>query len=168
MSVLDKLSNGFLVRDVIAFLVTMGGGAWILGKALAVNWRLAKNLDRKILVFSPNENKSLEKELRVLGRPGYFQKPKVLHDFNSIDESDIRGAGIVILGYDRNMSNFDEFLDMVSRHDRPLILYTFELGAQMDEGHRAALMGYKWHVVSSTPLRLVSDVFTTLATYQYE
>lgn len=167
MGVFDSLSEGFLFRDTVALVLSVGGVIWITGKALAVNWRLAKNLDRKILIFSPNRDLTMEKELEVLARPGYFSVPKIVHDYQALNESDIREAGIVILVYAKGMDNFEKFIDIISRHEKPLIVYTLELGTMLDESHRRKLMSYKWHVVSSTPLRLVSDIYTTLATYQY-
>ncbi len=161
---LFKWASGIL----ISFLV-------ISSRSIKVFFRLGKNLGQNVLIFCPNghktedgSSKNMEREKKVLKNSGYFKISEVITNFHSIDTKDVENAGVVILGYDRDMTNFDEFVDMVKNADKPLIIYTFDLGYQLTEEHRKKIKSYKWYALSSMPLRLVSDLFAIMSSYKHE
>ncbi|RJR25748.1 hypothetical protein C4578_00745 [Candidatus Microgenomates bacterium] len=163
-----KAAGGLLVA-IVGFIV-------IFSRSAKVFWRLGKNLGKKVFIFCPpggkrndGGTKDMERELGVLKSSGYFNVSKgVVTDFHAIDQKDIDEAGIIILGYHRGMNDFDDFFQMVRRADKPLIIYTFEIGYQLDDKHKEIIKDYKWYALSSMPLRLVSDIFSIMSSYRYE
>jgi len=177
---INKIASALDIWDIVKWifglLVLLFGFLIIFWRAIKVFFRLGKNLGRKVFIFCPvggkrgdGSVKNMERELGILRNSGFFDVPKEpVTDFHSIEAKDIKKAGVVILGYDRKMENFDDFIDMVKQAGKPLIIYTFELGYQLEEKHRKMIKDYKWYVLSSMPLRLVSDLFAIMASYKYE
>jgi len=180
MDTINRITNSLNILDFIKALITFM--AFIFGlfiifyRSIIVFWRLGKNLGKKVFIFCPTggkrddgTDKDMERELSVLKSSGYFNLAKgIVTDFNNIVPEDIESAGIVVLGYHKEMCHFEDFIQMVKQANKPLIIYTFELGYPLSEEHRKIICNYKWYALSSMPLRLVSDLFSIMSSYQYE
>jgi hypothetical protein len=177
---LDKASTALSIWDLLKTIVTaaiaFAGAMVLMFRAVKTNRRLAKNLGRQIFVYCPpgvkrsgGENKDMKREISVLRNSGYFSLPsEPVTDFHQIEHREIEKAGVMVIGYDQTMSHFEELVELAKRFDKPLIIYTFELGLQLTAEHKKALDSYKWYTLSSMPLRLVSDVFAVMASFNYE
>ena len=176
----EKISNALSILDLtkllIASVITMAGGVVLFFRAFSVNRRIAKNLGRPIFIFCPQggkrangQNIDMKREIGVLRNAGYFNIPsEVCDDAHSIEPSEIEKAGVVIMGYHPAMTNFDEIVRLAKLHNKPLIVYTFELGVRLKDEHHQVLQDYKWYTLSSMPLRLVSDVFAIMASFNHD
>lgn len=164
-----------LIKITIAGIASAIGAAMLFMRVFDTNRRLAKNLGRKIFLYCPpnvkrsdGEVKDMKREVEVLQNSKYFKVGEIVTDFNSIEERSIQEAGIVVVGYDTEMAHFEKLVEMVKRHNKPLIVYTFELGLQLTPEHKKIFNNYKWTALSSMPLRLVSDIFAIMASFNYE
>lgn len=176
----EKVSTALSIWDIIkaiaASVVALIGAIALIVRAMKTNRRLAKNLGRSIFIYCPNgakrstgEIKDMKREISVLQNSGYFVLPnEPISDYRQIEPNQIKEAGIVIIGYDSQMAHFEELVDIARQFNKPLIVYTFELGLQLTPAHKEALNNYKWYTLSSMPLRLVSDVFAVMASFNYE
>ncbi len=163
----ENISRVFLIKDIIKFLSAILLFLIIFLRSIKYNFKLSKNLGRNVMVVSPKNN--MEKEISVLKKSKLFKLGNALiNDFYSIDNEDLKKVGAVILGYSREMECFDDFLNLIKRNNKPLIIYTFELGYNLKDEHLKQLKSYKWFTLSSTPLRLVSDLFTVMSSYDNE
>lgn len=180
MEILNSISVSLTLFDIaktialiILFIVAY---IIIFYRSFNVLGRLGKNLGGKVFIYCPSggkredgTNKDMERELTVLKNSGYFNlKNEIVKDFNSIDLSDIKKSTVVVLGYHREMPNFNRFIEMVKSAEKPLIIYTFDLGYRLDLKHEEKIKDYKWYALSSMPLRLVSDLFAIMASYKHE
>ena len=164
-----------LIKIVIAGIASAMGAVILFMRVFATNRRLAKNLGRKIFVYCPpnvrrsdGEVKDMRREVEYYKNSKYFKVGEIVTDFNSIEEKSIQEAGIVVVGYDTEMIHFENMVEMVKRHNKPLVIYTFELGIQLTTEHKRIFNNYKWIALSSMPLRLVSDIFAIMASFNYE
>ena len=172
----NALSTLDLVKTVFAFAAAIFAVVVLFLRAFSVNWRIAKNLGRPIFIFCPEGGKrhdgqsiNMKREISVLRNSGYFKIPiDVCSDAKSIEPNDIKNAGMVIMGYHPEMINFDEIVRLAQQHNKPLMIYTFELGVRLTEEHHRVLQDYKWYTLSSMPLRLVSDAFAIMASFNYD
>lgn len=164
-----------LIKIAIGAVITAIGAILLFLRAFSTNRRLAKNLGRRVFIYCPPDGKrangdvkDMKREVGVLKNSGYFKIDEVVTDFNSIEPKMIQDAGIVVIGYDKNMGHFKEFIALVKQHNKPLVVYTFELGIRLDPEHEIIFNSYKWSTLSSMPLRLVSDIFAIMASFNYE
>lgn len=176
---LENVGNALTIWDLlkIGFAVTSGAvGAIILFlRVFKTNSRLAKNLGRRVFIYCPpnakranGDVKDMKREVGVLKSSGYFKIDEIITDFHSIEPKMVQDAGIVVVGYDINMSHFEKLVEMAKQHNKPLVVYTFELGLRLTQEHEVVFNSYKWSTLSSMPLRLVSDIFAIMASFNYE
>ncbi len=80
----------------------------------------------------------------------------------------IENAGIIIVGYHPGMPYFNDMVNLARTYQKPLLVYTFEPNVRLDGKHMKIMSEYKWYAISSMPLRLVSDVFSIMASFNYD
>ena len=176
---LEKAGTALTIFDLfkigIGATTTVIGASVLFFRAFGTNRRLAKNLGRRVFIYCPpdarranGEIKDMKREVGVLKNSGYFKIDEIVTDFSAIEPKMIQDAGIVVVGYDKSMSHFEELVGMVKQHNKPLVVYTFELGLRLTPEHEAVFNSYKWSTLSSMPLRLVSDIFAIMASFNYE
>lgn len=176
---LNDIGTAFTVKDIAKSTVTAGiflfGIIVLFLRSIKINFRLASNLGRKLFIYTPpnsmrlnGEPKDMKREIGVLRKSGFFSVPdEVCTDFGQIQSTDIKKYAILILGYDKEMKYFKELIELARSQNKPVIVYTFELGAQLSQEHKAIFDSYQWIALSSMPLRLVSDVFSIMGSFDY-
>jgi hypothetical protein len=128
---------------------------------LSKEFRLFQNVKRPIKIINTNDN-LMENEIATLKKVGFFnlsEGPSSDHkNLDMIDEH-----SLVILGYSRNMDNFNDIVDKVENNKVPLIVYSKD---QLKTEHLEYLRNkYSWYSICNFPLKLLNDVFTILSTF---
>lgn len=180
MDILDKIGYFFTLRDLIILLVTFVVALAIVIRAIIFFFRRERrffnNLKKKIIIFAPSKSSSkdgekpedMRMEMNLLKKANFFPNlPNEIFTNTSHDNlQSITKNTLVIVGYNKNFQekSFLEILKKVRNFNVPLIVYSYSRldGKTLDE-----IKKYPHHSICETGLRLVNDVFTTLATYPY-
>lgn len=181
---IDMIGTAFTVAQTIGYLFTFFAGAAALAFFSYFLYKKEKRLfdnlnKRDILIFAPppGSGKSselpedMEMELELLKKTEYFNNlPEAIYRNTSCEKLEkIDSRALVIIGYNESFSEeaLEKLLDTVVRKEAPLIFYAYD---RLDPTSKAykMLKAYPRHSMCETGLRLVNDVFTTLATYPYE
>jgi len=124
-----------------------------------------QNLQRSIKIFKP-KNCTMDSEIGTLRKSGMFKIENPTDDLRDIHH--VTNHYILVVGYKKEMSEFNEFIDKVMDKNLPMIIYTFGDSKALPKNLRDKLYKYPWYTISNTPLRLLSDVFTISSIYPYE
>ena len=131
--------------------------------------RLFKNLSRPFEIYTISDNpKSMETEINMIKKNQFFKKcpDKTFKDIRNTDLSEDLSLVILAIDAETKEEDFNKALEKISFLKKPLILYT--LGDRRIEWLNANsnIKDYALHTIATTPLRLVSDMFTILSTYK--
>ncbi len=128
---------------------------------LSKEFRLFRNIKRPIKIINTNDN-LMENEIATLKKVGFFNlSESPSSDHKNLDMIDKHS--LVILGYSRNMNNFNDVIDKVENNKVPLIIYSKD---ELKTEHLEYLRSkYSWYSICNFPLKLLNDVFTTLSTF---
>lgn len=177
---LEPISNIFTIRDLVLFVLGAVSTLVIAYKALNFIFKREKrffdNLRKKIIIFAPSKNSSgdsekpedMQMELSLLKKTGFFPNlpDKIFKDTSHNNLQEIKKDTLVIVGYNNTFKeeSFLKILDKTKKLDVPLLIFAYSWlkGKCLSETKK-----YPHHSMCETGLRLVNDVFTTLATYPY-
>jgi len=180
MKWLKVLSDFFTIRDLIFLILGAGIIIIILIKAVWFIFRREKrffnNLKKKIIIFAPPKSTSkdsekpedMQMELDLLRKTHFFPNlpGEIFKNTSHNNLQAIKKDTLVIVGYNKTLKEeyFLKILNKAKEFNVPLILYGYNQleGKGFDE-----IKKYPHHSMCETGLRLVNDVFTTLATYPY-
>ena len=124
-----------------------------------------RNLQRPIKVFRP-KNCTMDSEISTLRKSGLFKIENPTDDLR--DFHNITDHSILVVGYKKEMKDFEKFIKEVMSNNLPLIIYTFGDSRALSDNLMKTLYSYPWYTISNTPLRLLSDIFTISSVYPYE
>ncbi len=184
MEILDNIGYLFTITALSSFLVGAIFALISVYKAISFFFkrekRISDNLqNKKIIIFAPpkssNNQKAsrpedMEMEIELLKKTDLFKHlPAQIYKNTSHEKLDaIKPNTLVIVGYNKyfSESSFLEILEKAKSLSVPLIFYAYKW---LDPKSKAfkELKKYPYHSMCETGLRLVNDVFTTLATYPY-
>jgi hypothetical protein len=162
-----------LIGALIAFNKFIRGFLLFLKKER----RLQSNLKRPILLIKPTDQEinikypnqkvpmNMEREKDLLARADLFKIEGPI----TADEisTRIKDHGLIILGYCKGMDCFDEVLSAVKQKQIPIIIYTFG-DNRLESGDLERTKEYAWHTLSNFPVRLASEAYSILTTFQYD
>lgn len=158
-----------ILPHLITFVLTLFFSWKLISWHYKKEKRLFKNLSRPFEVYTISDNiKSMEVELNLIKKNGFFSKcpDNALKDIRNVQIAD--DLSLVILAIDSNTqeNDFDNALNKISLLKKPLIIYT--LGNRKIDWlfTNSNIKEYPLHTIATTPLRLVSDMFTILSTYK--
>lgn len=137
-----------------------------------------RNLKRPVLIIKPtdaevrnNESKynvpmNMKREINLLKKSQLFSIEGPI----TADEvaTKIMNHGLIVIGYCEGMGSFQDVLNTVKAKQIPIIIYTFGLNNLLSSHDLAETKKYPWHTLSNFPVRLVSEVFSILSTFQYD
>ncbi len=131
---------------------------------LSKEFRLFQNVKRPIKIIRTKKN-LMENEIETLKRVGFFNLSEdPFFDHKNLDMID--GHSLVILGYSRDMNNFNDVIDKLENKKIPLIVYSID---QLKTEDLAYLRNkYSWYSLCNFPLKLLNDVFTILSTFPFK
>lgn len=154
-----------LITFLFAFFASWGLISWHYKKEK----RLFNNLSRPFEIYTISDNiKSMEVEINLIKKNNFFHNcpDKALLDLRNTNIS--KNLSLVVLAVDAETKedDFNKALNKISSLKKPLILYT--LGERKIEWlfTNKNIKEYPLHTIATTPLRLVSDIFTILSTYK--
>ncbi|MEL7246501.1 MAG: hypothetical protein AAFX46_18155 [Cyanobacteria bacterium J06636_27] len=75
---------------------------------------------------------------------------------------------MVILGIGNDFTYFKEVFDRAKNFNIPLIVYTYGDSKALTKDHWNLLNSYQWYSVCNTPLRLISEIFNILSTFDFK
>ncbi len=147
-----------ILYTVIGVVIAVVFLYWFFYKEI----RLFRNRQRPIMIFySKGATLNMGMETKTLRATGFFNIPENPTD-NYQDCHNIKGHGLVIVGYTSGMTGLADIVDCVKAKRIPLIVYTKD---RLDDDDKALLETYPWYSLCNVPLRLVSDAFTILSTF---
>lgn len=163
------LNNLSLIHWLITVILAFIGGSlltikivWYFYKKERIFYR---NLQRPIKVFRP-KNCTMDSEISTLRKSGLFKIENPTDDLRDVHK--ITDHSILVVGYKKEMKDFEKFIKEVMSNNLPLIIYTFGDSRALSDNLMKTLYSYPWYTISNTPLRLLSDVFTISSVYPYE
>jgi len=124
--------------------------------------RLFNNLKRPVAIIVSDED-SMSQEDELLRRVQFFNIHLLRDTRRSIDliNSHYR---LVILRYQKGSENFWSTFNSLSGKQIPVIV--FSKPGEIDSSDIKKIQEYSLYTLCNTPLRLISDVFAIMSTYQ--
>jgi hypothetical protein len=128
--------------------------------------RFINNVSSKFMLFSLATTAKLDTELRLIKESGIFNCPeKIETDVRVFDSMpDTPALFILSIEEQTNPEAFQEVYGKITHLKKPIIIYT--------NGQRNIswlndpfLHAYSYYTIATSPLRLVSDIFTVLSTH---
>ncbi len=131
--------------------------------------RLFKNLSRPFEIYTISDNpKSMETEINMIKKNQFFNKcpDRTFKDIENTVLSEDLSLVILAIDAETKEEDFNKALEKISSLKKPLIIYT--LGDRKINWMftNSNIKKYALHAIATTPLRLVSDMFTILSTYK--
>lgn len=175
-NIFQALTSADALRSLISTLISMGTGVFITYKFLFFVYRkemkLFRNFKRKLIVFAP-ENKygldmNMEAEVDVIKTNPLFKSLSIDKKSSRQFINNIDKTSLVILGIGNDFTYFKEVFDRARNYKIPLIIYTYGDNRALEPIHWNLLNSYQWYSVCITPLRLISEIFNILSTFDFK
>jgi len=171
VSLWQWLIGSFLVVSLSCFKIIR---SLILFMKREINFQ--NNLDRPVLIIKPTEKEAgdqaskfnvpmnMERETELLKQSKLFKvEGPITADTVT---TKIKNHGLIVLGYCEGMGSFQDVLNTAKVKQIPIIIYTFGCN-NLSTNDLAETKKYPWHTFSNFPVRLVSEVFSILSTFQH-
>jgi len=135
--------------------------------------KLFRNFKRKVIVLAP-ENKygqqmNMEDEVDVIKTNPLFKSLSVeRHSSQRSINKKVDKNCMIILGIGNDFSYFEEAFNAAKLYKIPLIIYTYGDNRALETIHWDLLNSYQWYSVCVTPLRLISEIFNILSTFDFK
>lgn len=131
--------------------------------------RLFRNIKKPLLFINlSDENNGLQLEAEILRRSGFFNEPELSADYRTADTVDLAKYSLVVIAVNdgADASNFQALYSKVGLLRKPVVIYTLgNRNSSFIGANNSVIKGYAFHTLSTTPLRLVSDIFSILSTF---
>ncbi|HUW22400.1 MAG TPA: hypothetical protein VMW41_07090 [Candidatus Bathyarchaeia archaeon] len=168
-NLINTINNLSLLQWSLSTFISVVVASVIAVKIVRYMYRkeqiLYRNLKRPIKVFKP-KNCTMDSEIGTLRKSGLFRIEDSTDDLRDIHT--VTNHSILVVGYKKEMVDFEKFIKEVRGKNLPLIIYTFGDSRALSKELMDMLYTYPWYTISNTPLRLLSDVFTISSMYPYE
>ncbi len=169
ITIISSVNNISLLAWSLSVIISFIGGVIVTVKVIRHIYRkeriLYRNLKRPIKIFRP-KNHTMDSEINTLRKSGLFRIEDSTEDLRDVHT--ITNHSILVVGYKKEMADFDDFIKEVMNKNLPLIIYTFGDSRALSKEQMDLLYSYPWYTISNTPLRLLSDVFTISSIFPYE
>ncbi len=154
-------STQIILGIVLGVIIVILFFRWWYKKEL----RFYKNSNKKSIFLIKSENNKLEDEIKLIKGTGIFKIGETIsYDSTGIDRLEKSKHSLVIIGYSKDMKNFNSFFEKIKTKGIPLVVYSkIKLPDEIFDKCRE----YSWYSTCQTPLRLISDIFTIFSTYPY-
>lgn len=166
----------FTVRDIVVvvfyivlfILTTVAFLIFTSRKA----WRFFSNVQKPILFLNlTNATNGMSFEADMAHRTGFLARPTVSNDARQTELLDQNNLVVLAVNDDTNVQTFTDVYNSIKTKGKPVILYT--LGERDTVFLRTApqtglIKSYSLHTISTTPLRLISDIFSILSIQNIE
>lgn len=149
-----------ILKDAWPYVVAIVGGSAWYRFIYRKERRIFKNIQRPIGIIA-TEDKPMMHEAQLLKRVGFFNVGNPSTDGRAIDV--MNGNRLMIIGYSPNSLRFKDAFNAAKQREIPVIVYAGP--TRITVGDMELLQGYSHHSMCNTPLRLISDVFSVMATY---
>ncbi|MFN6484754.1 MULTISPECIES: hypothetical protein [unclassified Nostoc] len=100
--------------------------------------------------------------------PLFKKVEPIILNTNIMQISNINNESLIILGVGNDFNYFEAVFNEAKRQRSPVIIYTYGDSTVLQANHWNLLNTYRWYSVSTSPLRLISDIFAILSTFTYE
>ncbi|AFY43423.1 hypothetical protein [Nostoc sp. PCC 7107] len=175
-TIYQNLSNLDLLIGILTIFSSIAVGSFTTYKFLDIIFKreriLFKNLERKIKIFDPPNkcNRDMSAEFAEIQKNPLFKKvePILIPNTNIMQISNINHGSLIILGVGNDFNYFEAVFNEAKRQRSPIIIYTYGDSQVLQKNHWDLLNTYRWYSVSTSPLRLISDIFAILSTFIYE
>ncbi len=173
-SIYQTLTNLDSFKSLIGTLITMAIGAAITYRLLTFTLKkeikLFKNLRREIKIFDPPNKylKDMKNEFEEIEKNPLFKVKYRNSSVNRMAINNIDDGCLVILGYCDDFTFFQEVFNKSADYKIPIIIYTYGDSRVLEQKHWDLLNNYQWYSVCTTPIRLISDIFTILSTFIFK
>ncbi|MBU6500340.1 MAG: hypothetical protein KGJ89_00730 [Patescibacteria group bacterium] len=126
--------------------------------------RFIKNISKRFTIFSLT-SVSLDAELDLVKRSGLFNAPGKIETDQRIFDGLDRNQGLLVLAIDEktNEQTFEQIYRKIEALRKPVIIYT--AGNRQIPWLTSDLHAYSFYTIATSPLRLMSDIFTILSTF---
>ncbi len=123
------------------------------------NWRISKNISRPMAVIALGDE--MNSEFKLIQKSGYFKKAET-RPFEDRAADDINGDyALVVLRYHENNDTFWHLYEKLASAGRWIIIYSKPAEIPTEDLKR--LQKYSYHSLCNTPVRLLSDIWATMA-----
>lgn len=161
----------YIWPHILTFLLTIFVSFELIRWHYRKEKRLFENLSRQFEIYTISDNpKSMETEINMIKKNQFFNNcpDKTFKDIRNTDLSNDLSLVILAIDAETKEEDFNKALGKISLLKKPLIVYT--LGDRRIEwlNTNSNIKEYTLHTISTTPLRLMSDMFTILSTYKNE
>ncbi len=161
INIIDWIGRFQILLALLILLI----GFWAFFRLfLARERRLIKNISRKIVIYYP-AGKDFEPVKRMLENTKFLKLEEPSTSVNmvaSIVSNKLHA--LLILGYGKgDQDNFFELFEKAKSIGMPIIVYP--MGDRLDPEESKIIGKYPYHSMATTPLRLLNDVFATLASF---
>ncbi len=152
--------------DAIGFIVVAILFLWFVFRR---QWRLFKNISKPLIFINLTDvADGMSVEAAMLKKSGFFSTPEVSSDPRSIDLIDRQSLIILGVGDTTNLERFKEIYTKIKGLTKPVIIYTLgNRDTSFLRDNNTLVKSYSFHTIATTPLRLVSDIFTILSTFPH-
>jgi hypothetical protein len=155
------------IFSFVAELVVIGGATIFTIKIIyRKERRFIENVSRIFTFFSLSSGTNLDTELGMIKRSGIFNCPEKIETDPRCFDTLPADQGLFILAVDErtNQGLFQTIYTKIQNAHKPVIIYT---GGNRNIGwlNDASLHNYSYYTIATSPLRLVSDIFTILSTH---
>ncbi|AFY55869.1 hypothetical protein Riv7116_3413 [Rivularia sp. PCC 7116] len=175
-NIFQALTSADALRSLIFTLISMGIGAFITYKFLFFIYRkemkLFRNFKRKLIVLAPEnkygQNMNMEDEVEIIKTNPLFNSLSVKRSSSLRYSNNIDKNCFIILGIGNDFTYFKEAFDKAKNNNITLIIYTYGDNRALEPIHWNLLNSYQWYSVCVTPLRLISEIFNILSTFDFK
>lgn len=173
-TIYQHLSNLDLLIGTLTILSSIAVGSFTTYKVLNTIFKrekiLFKNLNRKIQIFDPpnRHNRDMRAEFAEIQKNPLFKVEPIITGVSTNQITNINSKSLIILGVGNNFNYFEDVFNEARSQRSPIIIYTYGDSTVLQANHWNLLNTYRWYSVSTSPLRLISDIFAILSTFTYE
>jgi hypothetical protein len=164
MSLQDIADVSTIAQFILWIAITFGGSAIAIQyfrRTRPVWKRLAKNLGREVSVVS-TEGQPMEHEAEMLDHVGFFKVKQLSADPKNVNLLD--SSSLIVVGYSPESKTYKATFEYARNHRMPIIVFSGKHRLSNDD--RDKLKEYSFSSLCETDLRLVSDVFAVMSTFQ--
>lgn len=154
------------VWPILTFVIGVGAGVGLVSVKLLYKKekRILANLQRPLAVI-PAKQGSMDHETRLLEDVGFFSIDKLSADERSVDLI-TKSHRLAVLQYDPSeKGHFWGIYEQMQTRQIPVIVYAKPDEIPRSTDHLRRIQKYSLHTMCNTPLRLLSDVASIMATY---
>lgn len=174
-NLLKNLTSLDALKSLTLTLISIAIGAFITYKFLFFifkkEMKLFRNFKRKIFVFDPPSiyaSSGMEAEFYEIEKNALFKSVHRKSGTNMMHTNSINSQCLVVLCIADDFNYFEAIFERASDFKVPVIIYTYGNNKALETKHWDLLKTYPWYSVCITPVRLISDIFTTLSTYNFK